>query len=344
MVPKGRSNTNDNRRYKKQSRSNLDNFIVRKHRKDVETYTKRDNWKHLAEDDVEKLSTNISGLPSSDDDDEFCRRFDLLMLNLQIAMLQGNKSQENYIVKIMNIAKDLESKSNIPGVAKELELILELQTAAWWKDVTLSMLEDVRVRLRELIRFIDPEQAKDDVYTNFEDEIREDAGEYDIVKSDVNLKDYRKRVQRFIREHQDHITIRRLKNNEPVSQKDIEALENILFNEDGPIPRREYTEIFGEKPLGLLVRSIVGLDRNAAKNAFAEFLAEAPMHPDQIAFLDEIVEYLVKNGTMEPKILFDNPFTNIHDHGVVGVFGEDMSKKVIELVKHVNEAAVAQKS
>lgn len=320
---------------------NLDNFIVRKHRKDVETYTTRDNWKKLSEDDVEVLSNNVSGLPWPDDDDEFCRRFDLLILNLQVAVLKKTKAQEDYILKVMNIAKDLESKTNIPSVAKQLELILEIQTAAWWKDITLPMLEDVRLRLRDLVRFIDPEQAKEDVYTNFEDEIHKDTGEYNLVKTDSNLKDYRSRVQRFIREHQDHITIRRLRNNEPVSEKDIEALENILFAEDGPIPREEYTQIFGEAPLGLLVRSIVGLDRNAAKNAFAEFLAEAPLHPDQITFLDEIVEYLVKNGTMEPKVLFDNPFTNIHDHGVVGVFGEDMSKKVIELVKHVNEAAVA---
>ncbi len=52
---------------------------------------------------------------------------------------------------------------------------------------------------------------------------------------------------------------------------------------------------------GLVVRSVVGLSRKAAKEAFSEFLSEAPLQPDQMAFLDEVVEYLVKNGTMEPK-------------------------------------------
>ena len=89
----------------------------------------------------------------------------------------------------------------------------------------------------------------------------------------------------------------------------------------------------------MLVRSVVGLDRNAAKTAFAEFLSEAPLHPDQITFLDEVVEYLVKNGTMEPKVMFESPFTNINTLGVAGVFDSVTSKKVVEAVRHINANA-----
>ena len=324
---------------------NLDNFIVRKHRREVEKFSKEESWQQLDDDEVAILSSHISGLPSVDEDEEFARRFDLLMLNLQIAILENSHAQESGQKKVMEIARGLESKSAIPGVAKQLELILDLQTDQWWMNVTLPMLEDVRIRLRELIRFLDREEGLEDVYTNFTDEIGDVAGEYNIVRRDPNLTDYRQRVSRFIQEHQDHITIRRLKNNEPVSETDISALEDILFAEDGPIPREAYEKIFGDRPLGLLVRSVVGLDRNAAKEAFAEFLSGAPLLADQMAFLDEVVEYLVKNGVMEPKVMFDSPFTNINDQGVMGVFGEEKSKKVIELVRHVNEnaGAVSQK-
>ncbi|MBV1877959.1 MAG: DEAD/DEAH box helicase family protein [Pseudomonadales bacterium] len=323
---------------------NLDNFIVRKQRRDVETYAKREQWQSLNDDDVAILESKLSGLPSVDDDDEYCRRFDLLILNLQSAILQNSRTQERYQLKVRDMAKGLEDKSAIPSVAEQMELILALQTDEWWSDTSLPMLEDVRIRLRSLTRFIDDNAGLIDVFTNFEDKIGEDAAEYKIVKSDPNLKDYRSKVQRFINEHQDHVTIRRLRNNEPISPTDVAALENILFAEDGVIPREEYTNIFGEKPLGVLVRSVVGLSRNAAKKAFAGFLAEAALHPDQISFLDEIVEYLVKNGMMEPKLMFDAPFTNFNDQGVAGVFDEAMSKKVIALVRHVNENAGVRKS
>ncbi|MDT8309629.1 MAG: type I restriction-modification enzyme R subunit C-terminal domain-containing protein [Bacteroidales bacterium] len=146
-------------------------------------------------------------------------------------------------------------------------------------------------------------------------------------------------MQRFIRDYQDHITIRRLKNNEPVSKIDIKALEDILFSDDGPIAKEEYEKLYGELPVGYLVRSIVGLDRNAVTKVFAELLDKAPLHPDQIAFLNEVIRYLMRNGTMELKVMFDAPFTNIHSSGVAGIFGGEDSKKVVELVRAINQNA-----
>ena len=63
------------------------------------------------------------------------------------------------------------------------------------------------------------------------------------------------------------------------------------------------------------------------------------MHPDQITFLDQVVDYLVKNGMMEPKAMFDTPFTHINEQGVAGLFNEGESRKVIELVRHINKNA-----
>lgn len=318
---------------------NLDNFIVRKQRLSVETFARRERWLNLNEDDMKVLADKISGLPTQDDDDEFSRRFDLLILNLQLAILQKNQSQENYQEKIREIAKGLENKAAIPAVYAQMDLLLELVTDDWWQGVTLPMLEDVRLRLRELIRFIDPEEGLQDVYTDFEDGIGEGEEKFNVVKADPNLKDYKQRVQRFIRDHQDHITVRRLKNNEPVSKKDIEALEDILFSDDGPIARDKYEKLYGELPIGYLVRSVVGLDRKAVMQVFADLLEKSPLHPDQMTFLNEVIRYLMRNGIMEPKVMFDAPFTHINTKGVAGIFDDEDGRKVIELVREINENA-----
>ncbi|RUR24674.1 DEAD/DEAH box helicase family protein [Legionella qingyii] len=318
---------------------NIENFIVRKERANVEKYARRDQWDILKEYDINTLRSKLSGLPSIDNDDELCRRFDLLILNIQVAILQNSRAQEKYKSQIIEIARGLEDKSNIPNVANQMELILDLQTEQWWADVSLPLLEQVRVRLRDLTRFLDKETVLINVYTNFADEIREGSAVYDLVKNDSNLKDYREKVRKFINDHKNHITIRRLRNNEPVTPTDIAALEDILFSECGVIPKEDYQKIFGEKPLGVLVRSVVGLSRKAAKEAFAEFLSKVPLEPDQIAFLNEVIEFLVQNGTMEPKVLFETPFTNIHNLGIAGVFDDKTSRRLIDLVKHINENA-----
>jgi type I restriction enzyme R subunit len=322
---------------------NVDNFIIRRQREVVEYFTDRKHWDALTDKDVEKIGDRLTGLPSPDDDHETARRFDLMILNLQTAVLQKSSKQASYQKAIQGIAANLEDKKAIPVVAAKMELILALQTDVWWQDLTLPILEQVRLSLRDLVKFVDRDTQQEDVFTNFEDQIFDgEATEFDIVQPDSNLKDYRRRVEGYIRDHQDHITIRRLKNNEPVSKTDIESLEGLLFEKDQVIPREAYQAIYGDEPLGVLVRSIVGLDRDAAMAVFAEFLQQAPLHPDQIRFLQEVVEYLVKNGVMEPKELFDAPFTHYHDSGVSGVLGEDLAAKVVQLVKQVNaNAAVA---
>lgn len=322
---------------------NVDNFIVRKQCQTIEQFIERKQWDQLTEKDVKNISEKLTGLPTIDEDHETARRFDLMIHSVQVAILRKSNRQEFYQKAIREIAVDLEDKKSIPMVAEHMELILELQTDEWWQDVTLPMLEEVRKKLRDLIKFVDAKTQTEDVFTDFEDNlIREDVAEYEIIKSDPGLQDYRVRVEKIIRDHQDHITVRRLKNNESVSEADIRALEDMLFAKG--LPREEYEETFGDKPVGLLVRSIVGLNRNAAKQAFAEFLSDQQFLPDQISFLNEVVEYLVKNGVMEPKEMFDSPFTIYHDKGVVGVMGEKIAKKVVSLVKKINRNALSADS
>lgn len=197
---------------------NVDNFIIRRQREAVEHFTDRKHWDSLTDKDMENISEKLTGLPSPDDDHETARRFDLMILNLQVAVLQKSKRQEYYQNAIRAIAENLEDKKAIPVVAAQMGLVLALQTDPWWLDVTLPILEDVRRKLRDLMKFVDRDTKQDDVFTDFKDELFDgEATEFDIVKPDSNLKDYRRRVEGYIREHQDHITIRRLKNNQPIA-------------------------------------------------------------------------------------------------------------------------------
>jgi type I restriction enzyme R subunit len=52
-----------------------------------------------------------------------------------------------------------------------------------------------------------------------------------------------------------------------------------------------------------------------------------------------VINYLVKNGVMEPNAMFHTPFTNSNDQGVLGVFGEQGSRKIIETLRQINRNA-----
>lgn len=66
-----------------------------------------------------------------------------------------------------------------------------------------------------------------------------------------------------------------------------------------------------QNPLGEFVREVVGLDMNAAKAAFSEYLEGTNLDSRQIYFVNQIVEYIVHNGLMKDlSVLQDPPFTD----------------------------------
>lgn len=318
-----------------------ENFIVRAQRRHVQEFGERERWNNLNVGDVIEIREHLTHLPNPDKDDEFARRFDLLILNLQLAILSEQISQVVYRDKVRELASALEEKKNVPSVAKELELILELQQDEYWAGVTLPMLENVRRKLRDLVKFIDKQKKQETVYTDLEDEIGDGSELNDFVSKDPSLKNYRLKVEKYIRENQNHITIHRLKNNQPITGADLKALEDILFSvKTGMGSKEDFYSSYGEEQrLGVFVRSIVGLDRNAAKMAFGDFLEQNQLTADQIRFVDQIVDHLAQNGVLDPELLFSPPFTNTHHEGVSGVFPR-RADKVIGIVQQVNLNAV----
>jgi type I restriction enzyme R subunit len=104
--------------------------------------------------------------------------------------------------------------------------------------------------------------------------------------------------------------------------------------------KQDYVENYGDKPLGQFIRSIVGLDINAAQAVFADFIQTGKLSADQMAFINNIISYLTKNGTIDKKMLFEPPFTNLHDQGLLGVFDDAVAMKVIKVVDGVNQNAL----
>src|SRR5688572_30569653 len=127
-------------------------------------------------DSFAELAHKVAGLPSElDPENEEAKRFDLLILNLQLAVLRSEPGFERLRDQVKAIAGLLEEKSAIPMVREQMALIQDIQTDEWWQDVTVPMLEIVRRRLRDLVKLIEKQQRKP-IYTDFEDVMGAEAG------------------------------------------------------------------------------------------------------------------------------------------------------------------------
>src|SRR5882762_4094418 len=173
------------------TRMNAENFLVRPHRRYVETFSSRERWQGLSPTDHADIAEHLASLPYPDEDEEFARRFDLLLLNLQLALLEKSPSWTRYQEQVRALAAGLEEKRTIPAVHAQMALILDLQTDDYWQDITVPMLERVRRTLRDLIRFIDKDGQREKVYTDFEDELGAVTEISNLIRPSPSLHNYR---------------------------------------------------------------------------------------------------------------------------------------------------------
>jgi len=204
------------------------------------------------------------------------------------------------------------------------------------------MLEQVRKRLRDLVKFIDKKQRKL-IYTDFEDKLGSIVvGDFSAPPSAVNIVQYKKKVMAFLKEHENHIALQKLKRNIPITDTDITDLELILFQSGELGTREEFEKVYGkQEQLGLFIRKMIGLDRQAAKRAFRDYLERQTLTANQIRFIDLIVDYLTQNGVMEAGLLYEPPFTDYSTTGLDGVFDNRGATGIVEILNMIRRSAVA---
>jgi type I restriction enzyme R subunit len=226
-------------------------------------------------------------------------------------------------------------------VHEQMALIQDLETDEWWQDVTTPMLESVRRRLRDLVRLIDKQQRKP-IYTDFEDQMGAETGhELFGFGPDQDFEKFRAKARAFLRAHQDHIAIHKLRTNKALTAADLSELERMLAEEGvGGADQINRAKV-ESRGLGLFVRSLVGLDREAAKEAMAGFLTGKTLTANQIEFVNLVVNHLTDHGVMDARLLYESPFTDLTPRGPDGLFTSMQVDELIGILESVRATAQA---
>ena len=314
---------------------NRENFAVRQHLRYVDRYAASENYRALTYEDTLVVREELAPLIEPEDDDAKALRFDALMYGIELAYLAGKKysrARHDLLKKVSAVA----GVANIPEIMMQAELIDKILHTDYLDHAGIDEFEHIRKGLRDLMKYIPVGKIIYD--TDFDDEILSVEWKESELEND-DLKNYKAKAEYFVRQHQDNEAIAKLKSNVPLTGADVKVLEEILWSEVGT--KREYEAEYGTKPLGEFVREIVGLDMNAAKTAFAEFLNDTNLDGRQIYFVNQIVEYIVHNGMMKDlSVLQDTPFT---DRGsIVEIFTDQtVWMGIRRVIEQVNANALA---
>lgn len=307
-----------------------DSFTVRQHLKYVELYSEESNYQMLTYEDTLLVREEVAPLILPESDEVTAVRFDALMYGIELASLVGKKytsARKDLLKKVSGIA----GVANIPEIQAQAGLIDQILHTDYMENAGINEFENIRENLRDLMKYI-PDKSRNKYMTNFTDEILSTEWKEAELEND-DLKNYKARVEYYVRQHQDDHVISKLKKNQPLTEKDVDELEKILWSELGT--KEDYEAEFGRKPLGEFIREMVGLDMNAAKEAFSKYLEDVSLDSRQIYFVNQIIEYIVHNGMMKDlSVLLESPFT---DRGSISEIFTDMSvwlgiKKVIDTI------------
>ena len=321
---------------------NLDNILVRPHRRWVQTYSTRQAWNTLDDEQLTGIAQHLSGLPSGvRDDDEEAKRFDLLILRAQLCTLNAEPGFQAIADRVRAIVDALLDQTAIPAINEQRVFLDALAGVDWWQDVTLPMLEQARIRVRGLVKLLAKTKRKI-VYTDFADQLG-DIDEIAITPGagHIDITRFRAKARDFLRRHEDHIALHKLRRNAPLTEADLAELQRML-GESGELDEMALSRSVDEaEGLGLFVRSLVGLDRAAATDAMSAFLSDKTLCANQIEFINMVIEHLTRHGTMTAAQLYEPPFTDIAPRGPDILFTSERLTDLIVILEDVKTRASA---
>ncbi len=289
-----------------------------------------------------ELADRVADLPTTlREDDEEAKRFDLIILKLQLCRLLGDPGQEWLRRQVQEIASGLLEQLAIPVIREQEELLSELSGDEWWVDVSLPMLERARRRIRGLVKLLE-KRRRAIVYTDYVDDLGEvQEVELHGIRIGTDYERFREKARAYLRAHADHVALQKLRRNLPLTATDLDELDRMLQEAGVGDPADIERARLEGGGLGPFIRSLVVLDRGAATDALSgsKFNAGRTLSADQLAFIGLVVEHLTSNGTMDPGLLYEPPFTSVAAGGPESLFSDADVEALIALIQEIRSNA-----
>lgn len=316
---------------------NTKHISVRQNIEVVDKFKKKENWVILSATDVLDLKDKIAPLITAGTDNVAAKKFDAIMLYIQLSIVDSNINADSYKRKVQSIGSKLQEKASIPQVMAKMKLINNISAPAFWEAVTLDRLEYVRKEIRDLVQFIIGNGNRD-FTLNIKDIIEE--------KPSIVVKPYRasykRRVEEFISNNSSLPVFVKIKNVEQLNNEDIQELERILWEELGT--KEEYMNYLQNNRMSFnnnvaaFIRSQIGIDKKAAMEKLSLFFSDNNFTSLQEDYLKTIITYVSDYGDISPETMVnESPFDEFNWSGV---FGQELIG-VRNYVQKLHEAIVA---
>ena len=156
-----------------------------------------------------EIKENLTPIFIVTETDESAKRFDNLIYSLQVRKMK-NKLYSMQVSSIVSLIEDLKELGTISQIKDKADLIQMTSKNEYWDRATFFDIENVRLELRDLIKFIENPPRK--IWTvDIEDTVIVDEDQKNINRD--NFEDYRKKVKKFLEGNMDNLVIYKICHN-----------------------------------------------------------------------------------------------------------------------------------
>ena len=300
----------------------------------IEPFRDKDKWTYLSDVDVMRLK-EIGKLIPEDKDDESAKKFDVIMLHLQLAHIDSTVRVGQFRQVVVNIAAHLEKKGTVPAVMTRIDTIRKVQKPQFWENESLDSLESVRTELRDLIKLLEETRKTKKFIIDIEDPYETVEGGEDIIIQTT----YKQRVIDYLAKNTDNPTLRKIQDFEQLTSGDFAELERIFFEELGT--KEEYDELAEGHPyknnVAAFIRVINGIDRKKALQIYQNFIEDNNLTSDQELYLKNILDYVSVNGDIETRNFMEYPLKALNWRVTFG----DHFVQLKDFVKQIHQVILA---
>jgi type I restriction enzyme R subunit len=314
---------------------------VRPHLRLIDRIRDRGVWEQLESGERKEIVSKLAEIiPADISEHETTRYFDRLMLILQHQLLDSVLGKQKTKETVIQFAENLWTKLHIPAIKKVKHSLQKAKDEDFWVKAKLPELETIRTDMRSLIQHID-QNKRNPVYTDFKDSFGEvEIVEGQVADSTVDRERYLKRMKRFVEEHKNHLIIEKIRNAKPLTETELETLEQFLMASDPDVEESVFKEVMGGgMKLVRFIRESSGLSKAAVMKQFEDYLRDNRLSSTQISFIQQMIAFYTEKGRLDVATLYEPPFDFLDQNGIEGVFKNknNIVDDLIERVRKLNE-------
>ena len=330
----------------------LDSVAVKEHLKTIELAKSEKIWDNVGLNPIQFFATKVTPLMKFQTGINLNKAyFTVKCERLALAILEQDKKSADKLKKEIGDYLNCLPRT-LQQVKQKEELLDKVLSNDFWNGITFN---DVQMLLKEFAPLMPYKRAEPRpvIVIDMDDLVQQrKIIEFGPDAQQEYVETYKKKVENKIKTlAKEDATIKKIENNKPISEKDLEKLEKTLNSKDlfvtEDVLQKAYEQSNGT--LVQFIKKILGLyefpnPKKLIENEFKNFMVQNNklFGADQINFLKTLMTVFSKKKHIEFKDFFEAPFTNFGTNAPIPLFTEDQLKSMIDLCGNLEKELFAE--